>query len=131
MSSFFLPSIDRMQLTRNLACRLLGFVFFSAFLSAAYEYKILVLEDGLTPAVLTEQLPNPWLRMLGGLNEFSLDITIYTGLCLSLLLILFATKLYWLCFPVLWLCQLALINTSATWIRSVPSPFFCLSQEFL
>ena len=102
--------------TRAIALKLLGFVYLSAFLSAALEWKALAgTELSLTPARLNSALPNPLLELIG-VGAWQWDLVAWGGMAMAAALILFDHSVYLLLIP-LWIWQLALVNTTVSWIR--------------
>jgi hypothetical protein len=105
-------------LTRDLTTRTLAFVYVCAFCSALYRDQWATLAnpvDGLTPATLSP-LPNPVHQLLRfGVQQ--MHLVSWVGLCCAVATLVFPRVLY-LLLVVCWLMQLALINTSALWIKS-------------
>lgn len=102
----------------SLVTRALAFVYLSAFVSAAWlgQWKALDGPHGIIPARLVPELPNPVLEWLG-VGERQMDAVVGAGVVLAALVLVFPRHLYALLIPC-WLVQLALINTSSTFIRS-------------
>jgi hypothetical protein len=101
-----------MEYCSRLACRLLAFVFFSAFLSAFREWALLSGPNGLVPAhIVPEQLPNP-IHELFGYGDLQIQLVCVFGM-MSAMVVFFFTRQRLICLPALavcWLCQVGLLG---------------------
>ena len=100
------------EFCKRRAVQVLGFVFFSAFFTASREWALLAGPQGLVPAVLVPELPNPVLWMIG-FGETQIFWVCSCGMVISVAMFLFPGP-RWIVLPSLvicWLLQLALVNS--------------------